>query len=247
MTAPQKVAYRLPQLHPADVVSDRPVLLDLYCCQGGAAKGYHDAGFRVIGVDIEPQPRYPYTFIQADALDLLNNLLSGLEYLPLGLTADHLAAIGASPPCQAYTNCQRIRGNEHPDLVGPTRALLQASGLPWIMENVEGAPLIDPVMLCGAMFPELRVYRHRLFESNVSLEVPDHPAHVHKLRKMGRAPQPGDFMHIVGNFSGVEQGRAAMGGVDWMSRDGLRESIPPAYTRYLGSQLMQAVAKRVAA
>ena len=214
-----------------------PLLIDAYCCQGGASKGYADAGFRVIGIDKDPQPRYPYEFIQGDVLDVLPRLLATLP----------VAALGGSPPCQAYTLCQRIQGNEPPDLVAPTREMFQSSGLPWIIENVEGAPLIDPVLLCGAMFPGLRVYRHRLFESNLPLTVPAHPEHVAPLRKMGRAPRPGDWMHVVGNFSGVAQAREAMGGVDWMSRDGLRESIPPAYTAHLGAQLMAAVVARQAA
>lgn len=120
--------------------------------------------------------------------------------------------------------------------------MLDAAGLPYIIENVEGSPLLNPVLLCGAMFPGLRVYRHRLFESNIALSAPHHPPHVAPLRKMGRRPAEGDFMHVVGNFSGVDQAREAMGGVDWMSRDGLRESIPPAYTEYLGRQLVAHIA-----
>lgn len=132
---------------------------------------------------------------------------------------------------------QRIQKNDHPDLIGPTRTLLQATNLPWIIENVETAPLIDPVLLCGAMFEELNVYRHRLFESNSTLVVPDHPEHREAQTKMGRPPKPGERMHVVGNFSGVEAARQAMD-IDWMVRDELREAIPPAYTRYLGEQLL---------
>ncbi len=209
----------------------RPRLLDLFCCQGGASAGYVAAGFDVVGVDIAPQPRYPYEFVQGDALEYL--VEHGREF----------DTVHASPPCQAFTNCQRIRGNEHPDLIGATRDALDALGLPYIIENVEGAPLLDPVTLCGAMFPGLRVYRHRLFESNVTLTVPPHPQHVAPLRKMGRPPRPGEWMHVVGNFSGVQQGREAMG-ARWMTRDGLREAIPPAYTRFLGEQMMSALSTR---
>lgn len=227
----------------------KPRLLDLFCCQGGAARGYEQAGFDVYGVDIDPQPRYPYPMHQGDALEVLDALLWGqtVRFGDVALDLSDFEAMHASPPCQAYTLCQRIQGNVHPDLVEPTRAMLDGTGLPYIIENVEGAPLLDPVLLCGAMFPELRVYRHRLFEANFVLDVPAHPEHVAPLRKMGRAPQPGDWMHVVGNFSGVAQAREAMGGVDWMTRDGLRESIPPAYTAYLGAQLIAATQERASA
>lgn len=200
-------------------------LLDLYCCQGGAGMGYHQAGFEVTGIDINPQPRYPFNFHQADALAYLE--AHGHEY----------DAIHASPPCQAYTNAQRIQGNEHPDLVAPTRELLEAIGKPYIIENVPGSPLRDPVELCGAMFG-LGTYRHRLFETNWNLTTPDHHEHATPTTKMGRAPIPGQMMHVVGNFSGVKQAKEAMG-INWMTRDGLRESIPPAYTRHIGQQLME--------
>jgi DNA (cytosine-5)-methyltransferase 1 len=210
----------------------RPRLLDLFCCQGGAAKGYADAGFDVVGVDITPQPRYPYPFHQRDALDFAR------------VHGSHFDAIHASPPCQLYTNAQKINGNPHPDLVGPVRELLEELGLPYVIENVPGAPLNGPVELCGAMFG-LGTYRHRLFEANWPVEVPAHPAHEAKTTKMGRAPLPGQMMHVVGNFSGVAQAKKAMG-IDWMTRDGLREAIPPAYTEFIGRQLMQHVLKEAA-
>jgi DNA (cytosine-5)-methyltransferase 1 len=203
-------------------------LLDLFSCAGGAGMGYARAGFEVVGVDIAPQPHYPFEFVQADAVEYLRE--HGHEF----------DAIHASPPCQAFTLAQRIRDNDHPDLVEPTREALVELGKPWIIENVEGAPLIDPIRLCGTMFPGLRVYRHRLFESNVLLHEPEHGVHEAPLRKMGRPPIAGDFMHVVGNFSGVAYAREAMG-IDWMVRDELREAIPPAFTEYLGRQLMHAV------
>ncbi|MEI6305961.1 MAG: SAM-dependent methyltransferase, partial [Deltaproteobacteria bacterium] len=115
---------------------------------------------------------------------------------------------------------------------------MKATGKPYVIENVVGAPLENPVMLCGAMFPGLTVYRHRLFESNFPLNVPAHPDHVVPLRKMGRPPLAGEFMHVVGNFSGVARAKEAMG-ISWMVRDGLREAIPPAYTQFIGEQMKQ--------
>jgi DNA (cytosine-5)-methyltransferase 1 len=190
--------------------------------------GYHLAGFDVVGVDIERQPHYPFPFIRADVTDMDPRFIATFD------------AAAASPPCQRYTNCQRIMDNDHPDLVAPTRALLKASGRPYVIENVVGAPLLDPLELCGAMFG-LRVYRHRLFECSFPVDVPAHPPHTAPLRKMGRRPQPGDFLHVVGNFSGVAQAKEAMG-IDWMVRDELREAIPPAYTKFIGTALLAHIA-----
>lgn len=201
----------------------RPKALDLFCCAGGASMGLYRAGFDVVGVDIEPQPHYPFPFIQADAMSMSPR---GFDF------------IWASPPCQAHTLAQRIRKNDHPELIPGTRAMLERSGAgAWVIENVPGAPLVNPVELCGAMFG-LRVYRHRLFEASFPLTAPGHPEHIAPLRKMGRKPSPGDFMHVVGNFSGVEQAREAMG-IDWMMRDELREAIPPAYSEYIGREALK--------
>jgi len=217
----------------------RPRLLDLFCCQGGAAEGYRRAGFDVYGIDIEPQPRYPFPFLRMNAIEAMTILLDGrgLRFRAHWLTLADFAAVHGSPPCQRFTNAQKIRGNAHPDLVEPTRFLLDMSELPYVIENVEGAPLVDPVMLCGSMFG-LETYRHRLFESNVQLFTPEHPQHVARTTKMGRAPVPGEFMHVVGNFSGVGRARSIMD-MGWASRDGLREAIPPAYTEHIGRQLIE--------
>lgn len=214
------------------ILPGAPWILDAFCCAGGAGMGYYKAGFNVVGVDIMPQRHYPFTFIQADALVVLRKMIEGV-------TLKTFAAVHASPPCQFYSNTQRIQQNSHPDLIAPTRELLDPLGVPYVIENVMGAKseLIEPVMLCGAMFPELRVYRHRLFESNVELTVPKHPKHVHKQRKMGRMPEPGDFVHVVGNFCGVDYAREAMG-IQWMNRNEMSEAIPPAYSKYIGKQLM---------
>jgi DNA (cytosine-5)-methyltransferase 1 len=179
-----------------------------------------------------PQPRYPFPLHQRDALDFLR------------VHGKRFAAVHASPPCQAFTTAQKIMGNEHPNLVTPVRELLLELGLPYVIENVPGAPLNDPVMLCGEMFG-IETYRHRLFETNWPLEAPEHPEHKAKTTKMGRRPKEGEYMHIVGNFSGVDKAREIMG-MPWASRDGLREAIPPVYTEFIGRQLMQYVTERAA-
>lgn len=207
--------------------TSRPRVLDAFCCQGGAATGYHQAGFDVIGVDLAPQPRYPFEFIQGDAVQFI---------------AEHghkFDLIHASPPCQAFTEAQKLRGNDHPDLIGPTREAMQAAGRPFVIENVEGARALlapDAVLLCGAMFG-LRTYRHRLFETSWPAAQRHHPRHIAPLAKMGRPPRPGEFMHVVGNFSGVDLAREVMG-MPWADRDGLREAIPPAYTRHVADQFL---------
>ncbi|MBV2357972.1 SAM-dependent methyltransferase [Streptomyces sp. J2-1] len=202
----------------------RPRLLDLFCCQGGAAKGYTDAGFDVTGIDKDPQPRYPYRFIQADAIAFVLEHGAGFDF------------IHASPPCQHDSECQRIQGNAHPDLIAPTRAALETTGRPWVIENVRGAlpKLRGPVMLCGPMLG-VDTYRHRYFETGggFRLTQPEHPAHTVPQAKMGRPVLPGHYGQYVGNFSGVHLARAVLG-VPWMNRDGIRECIPPAYTQHIG-------------
>lgn len=205
----------------------RPKALDLYCKAGGAGMGYHLAGFDVTGVDNKPQPNYPFTFVQSDAIEYLE--AHGHEY----------DGVHASCPCQWYTKAWRIQKREHPDLVGPTREALVAWGGPWVIENVPGAPLRNPIELCGAMFG-LRTYRHRLFESNVPLVAPLHPEHVARQAKMGRPVTDGEFIQVVGNFSNVKLAREVMG-MPWATRDELREAIPVAYTKFIGAQLMAAV------
>lgn len=209
----------------------RPVLLDLYACQGGASKGYTDAGFDVTGVDRDPQPRYvhPERFVLADALEYASRY-------------GHLYdAISASPPCQFYSATYRLNEGQHDDLIGLTRDVLVAVGVPYVIENVWEArhALKDPVMLCGEMFG-LKTYRHRVFESSVALNVPPDPPHPKDTVKMGRPLKPGDYYHAVGHFSGVPYVRADMR-VPWMNRDGIAECIPPVYSEYVGRQLLAAL------
>jgi len=201
----------------------KPKLLDLYCCAGGAGFGYHLAGFEVVGVDISKQPKYPFQFIQEDAIKFL--------------LAHHgeFQAIHASPPCQAYSLSSkqfRLRGKNYPDLVAVTRAAFADMDKPWVIENVPGSPLLDPVVLCGTMFG-LQTYRHRLFETNFPIVAPPHPVHIARNAKMGRAPKQGEFIQVAGHFSDVPFARKAMG-IDWMGQKELAQAIPPAYTAFIG-------------
>ena len=207
----------------------KPRLLDLFCGAGGAAKGYADAGFEVVGVDLAFQPHYPYEFHQADALRF-----------PL----DGFDVVHASPPCQAYSDLQKRTGRLYPRLIGPVRERILKVGIPYVIENVEGAPLRDPLMLCGTMFPELRVLRHRLFESSVSLTAPPHGKHplvfTYDKRKghYGKLDQDTAYVQVTGGGNcTVANARAAMG-IDWMTKDELNEAIPPAYTRWIGELLV---------
>lgn len=200
--------------------------------------GYHRAGFDVVGVDLEPQPLYPFDFIQGDALEFLREL---------HFTA-HFDAIHASPPCQRFSDLAKrnANGDDWPDLIEPTRELLERTGKPWVMENVEGAPLVDPVVLCGTMFEGLRVIRHRLFETNWDLRVPaEHPRHplvfTHDKRKAhyGRLDQDTAFVQVTGGGNcSVRNARDAMG-MPWATKHGLNEAIPPAYTEFIGRQLTE--------
>jgi DNA (cytosine-5)-methyltransferase 1 len=217
-------------------VSRTPKVLELYSCQGGAALGYLHAGLIPEGVDKDAQPRYPFVLHVADAVGFVE---AHLDWIRRTFVFVH-----ASPPCQLDSDCQRIMDNDHPDLIGPTRQALELTGLPWAMENVGGAvpKLRDPVMLCGAMFG-LETYRHRYFEAGggFRLAAPEHPAHTAPQAKMGRAIPPGHFGQFVGNFSGVDHARKVMG-VPWMNRDGIRESIPPAYTQWIGERFLEQAA-----
>lgn len=228
----------------------RPRLLDLFCGAGGAAMGYHRAGFEVVGVDIKPQPRYPFEFHQADALEFLRE--HGHEF----------DAIHASPPCQKFTALRTMpNAKEHPDLVAPTRELLIATGKPYIIENVPGAPLDHPVVLCGSAFglgtgdAELR--RHRLFETNWTLGLVPPCQHYSRGRAIGvygghgrdrRRIRPATVSvtgHAGGRsvrdgtqqFSTVERAEAM--GIDWMTGAELSQAIPPAYTEFIGRRLRE--------
>lgn len=214
-------------------MSGRPVILDACCGQGGTGMGLHRAGFDVVGIDKDPQPHYPFEFYQGDAIEFIARY--GRDF----------HAVAAGWPCQAFTRAQKIRGNTHPDLITPGREVMIATGRPWFIENVPGAPLRDPVELCGCMFPGLGVYRERWFEASWELPRMMHAEHVEPLTKMGRPPRDGERMHVVGNFSGADEARRRMG-IDWMTRDGLREAIPPAYSEWVGRSLLDHLARAAA-
>jgi DNA (cytosine-5)-methyltransferase 1 len=193
--------------------------------------GYHRAGFdEIVGVDIKPQPHYPFEFHRGDAL----------EFLELFDLAD-FDAIHASPPCQAYSWAAKRWNRPRTDLIPETRRLLATSGLPYVIENVVGAPLVEPIVLCGAMF-DLEVIRHRLFESNVWLFSMPHPPHRGTVKD-------GTYITVAGHGGDNIRGRGSRKvkrramGIDWMTDAELNEAIPPAYTEWIGRRILESNAK----
>lgn len=222
----------------------RPKLLDLFCGAGGGSAGYGRAGFDVIGVDIERHDDYPFGMFIADAVSFAE------EWLPVG----DFDAVHASPPCPRYSSATPAANRDkHPDLVAPIRALLRASGLPYVIENVPGAPLDNPVTLCGSMFG-LGVRRHRLFETNVPMLQPecDHRA---QPQVWGVYGDHGDLSPVT-RPDGTSRGNKARDvahaqevmGIGWMTRwDDLADAIPPAYTEHIGAQLLDHIESEAAA
>jgi DNA (cytosine-5)-methyltransferase 1 len=188
--------------------------------------GYHRAGFDVVGVDISLQPRYPFEFHQADALHYLAEHWQDFD------------AVHASPPCQrfsAMSACRPGLSGDYPDLIAATRGLLDLTGLPYVIENVPGSPLRPDLTLCGHMFG-LELYRHRVFETNWFAWQPAHVPHTLPASRAGHWT-PGTIMSVSGHVSPIAKAREAMG-IDWMARDELAESIPPAFTEHIGTQLL---------
>jgi DNA (cytosine-5)-methyltransferase 1 len=217
-------------------------LLDLFCGAGGAAVGYSRAGFEVIGVDLDEQKNYPFEFIKMDAFEALE------KYGP------YVDAVHASPPCQGYSVMRNLGWHDHIDyplLIDPLRKELLTLGKPYVIENVMGAKL-DANYLCGTMF-NLRLYRHRLFETNFFWLAPGHPRHEF-LFSMPGAPKP--RWAIDGKRRNYRLGDAACGSypqhaganwkaaseameIDWMTKKELTQAIPPAYTEYVGNRLRE--------
>lgn len=203
-----------------------PRLLDLFCGAGGAAMGYHRAGFEVVGVDIQPQPNYPFEFIQGDALEWDDR---------------NFDAIHASPPCQAFSFASlhhRDTATKYPDLIVPIRSLLEATELPYVIENVMGSPLRRDLLLCGEMFG-LRLHRHRVFEiGRWFVFAQPHGRHTRKAADNNCDLRPERTRMVVGHYADHDSASDAMG-ITWMTRDELREAIPPAYTEFIGEQLIE--------
>ena len=225
----------------------RPRLLDLFCGAGGCSVGYERAGFDVVGVDIKPQPNYPFEFHQADALEAL------ADYIAEG--DGSFDAIHTSPPCQAFSDLAALSPDkDYPELIEPTRDLLLRTGLPYVIENVEGAPLIYPVRLCGSSLGLPLLQRHRLFECNFSVMVPPCAHGVQEKRfpaLNGQDRKRGGKSGIVGVYGNGGDKRADLWpkamGIDWMTRQELTQAIPPAYTEHIGSYLMAEIRARTAA
>jgi DNA (cytosine-5)-methyltransferase 1 len=227
----------------------RPRILDLFCCAGGAAMGYHQAGFDVVGVDINPQPRYPFEFIRNDVFEWGPDALRDFD------------AIHASPPCQGYSEMRHAPGAKGaPRLIAATRALLRAQTeyawsytkpIPYVIENVVGArsAMINPTLLCGTMFglgtQGHDLQRHRLFETSFPMSAPQ--------CRHGESPVVGVYGGHARRRSAKHGGRGTRDvwegghkaaaseamGIDWMTLGELSEAIPPAYTRFIGEQLMR--------
>jgi DNA (cytosine-5)-methyltransferase 1 len=204
-------------------------LLDLFCCQGGAAMGYHEAGFEVVGVDLNPQPRYPFEFHQADALEFL------------AAYGDEFDVWHGSPPCHDHTSLASVAGVDGTaHLLADTRGAFTtlADGRPWVIENVPGAPMRVDLMLCGAMFA-LRTYRHRWFEFSDPMLPPalEHPRHrvLTSTKKRRTCWDAGLNISVTGDI-GTTIGSLALD-IDWMTGNGLSQAIPPAYTRVVGAHL----------
>lgn len=203
-------------------------VLDLYCGEGGCSMGYYRAGYKPTGVDKHPMLGYPFEFIQADALAILDDVSYCRQF----------DLIHASPQCERYSVTASLHDNEYPDDIPIVREKLKKIGRPYVIENVPGAPLQNYVMLCGSMFG-LGVIRHRLFECSPEIYFPpytcgcgDGSTNSHRGLSTG-----GKYITVAGNNYKADEGRRAMG-IDWMPRRTLSKAIPPAYTKWIGEQML---------
>lgn len=245
-------------------------ILDAYCCAGGAAKGYADAGFDVYGVDKDRQPRYPYPFLQGDVIRVLTDLIFGLgvDFVRKDGTVETLYlsdfhAIHASPPCQAFSKTSTLHDNKHPELIEPTRELLNQIGLPWIMENVVGAPLIAPIMIEGRHFglsaPDvdgvmLKLVRPRLFEANFPLLAPTtwFPNEEYITASIygnggSWSPRWRDNPERRGGYIVGKAVGSKLLDIDWMTKNELSQCIPPKFCEFVGFQLQAHIDAEAAA
>jgi DNA (cytosine-5)-methyltransferase 1 len=233
----------------------KPRLLVLFCGAGGCDKGYEEAGFECIGVDIRPMPNYCGSdFILGDALEVMRLLLDGEEVQ--GWRLEDFAGIHASPPCQAWSSLGSLNPEvEYPKLIEPTRALVEAADLPYVIENVPGAPLLNPIMLCGSSLG-LQVRRHRLFECSFPTMSPGcshgqengdfpvglgSPTNAIRKRRGEVVRSKVAFVYGSTRYAGDLADRKRAMGVDWMTNRELTQAIPPAYTKHIGFYLKQAV------
>ena len=224
----------------------RPRLLDLFCGAGGCSAGYDRAGFDVTGVDKEPMPRYPFAFVQADAMEVMDTLLDGGTVG--GCVLADFAAIHASPPCQDHMRQYVPKTFGTGWLLDATRQRLQASGLPWVIENVPGASMRVDIRLCGCMFGLPNLSRERWFETSW---------HAFDLRPSCHHPEPS--VSVTGNGPGKKGEKELFGrwpvkrdweramGIDWMTVDELTQAIPPPYAEYVGRLLLEHLAAEAAA
>ena len=223
-------------------VNVMPKLLDLFCGAGGAAMGYHRAGFdEIVGVDLNPQPRYPFEFVQGDALEYLSE--HGSEF----------DAVHASPPCQDYSRAVRhLSSPGYPRLLEPTQDILETLDCPYVIENVVGSPIPmqstlfgqHGVYLCGTMFG-LRIWRHRLFATNFEVALPSPCVHsepaMNPFNSAGSARLNEECLAVLGHKDVGEAYWREHWGVGWMKREEGREAIPPAYTEYIGRTLIKLI------
>lgn len=219
----------------------KPRGLDLFCGAGGCSRGYADVGFEMTGVDLYPQPHYPYRFVQADWAEYLAKHWQEYDF------------IHASPPCQAYSGMRRItlsrfgKAPEHPDLIAPVREALQETGKPFVIENVQNAPLNTQLVICGSAMGLPHLARHRHFESNLLLMSGprcQHRRNEYTIGIYGAKPDGRRVSYrqhrLVRVARSLDEARAEMG-IDWMDWAEITQAIPPAYTRFIGAQVMQAL------
>lgn len=229
----------------------RPRLLDLFCGAGGCSTGYHRAGFDVVGIDIEPHAEYPYSLTVSDITQLKFDRINKCWH-PNGDPSWCLGTfevVAASPPCPRYsTATPEDSRTQHPDLIEPIRSLLETWGGPYVIENVPGSPLESPLKLCGSMF-DLGVRRHRLFESNVFMFQPEcsHQSQGQPWGVTGESAEIGDYARHGRKARTVTHAQQVMG-IEWMNNwSDLADAIPPAYTEWIGTQLLDILTTHPAA